>query len=701
MSILGTLSRSPMYLDRGERVDVTLTVTEDGGAYDLSDVTIILEIDDSEGETFAQKSSANDEQIEIDADPTTGIATIKFVGDDSIELDWPNTLSIWLYDGPDLIAQIFGPKRVPVRESALEPDQTPPGVVPVAPEIVEHLIAELVEVDTIDATDVTATTVVADTLEVAGERIYGGEIFPQQFGLLAGGGLTPEQRAQAIDTCILAARDRSAKPAVVIIPPEDNSALDHYLVDRLPGQNHVIRMRSGVDFIGRGWGSKLKVAGGVHAGDHYFLYPWLESDILIRDICLDGNRYNAQTNPSGYQGDEQSHIIQARGTSYMRIENVLFQNTFGDAIKAFGESALQPTKHLQIHHCNIRNTGRSGFAILADTYGWQVTKCIFEDINDQHIDYEASGPGGIDNLIAHCRFLGNDQGIRITMSGGTSNSDLTRVHDCMIRGGVEANGSMRVAFHDNDVFQNSPEVACLGLSSGLVRAKVHNNRFHHTDATSVAVAFGPRQDVQPEDCEFHHNWIYAAGGGMQVNSCNGMDVLHNRFFRTGARGSIGLQVTAIYPTVDNRVFGNRFYNWTTALSVGSGVGLDGLVVSENKAVDCYTAAEYEGSSFSNVSLGPWHLRNTTAFFGGLRNVEPWLEGGIARGVSSAGVVNDNSPIGALAGFTAPEGFLAARPGSTYRQLATEDPVYGAVALWLKQTGTGNTGWKRMLTEDDL
>lgn len=689
MSIVATLSRDPLYLSRGERVDVLMEVTEDGDPYDLGDSTIYLTVVDSSDEMVFEKSSDNTDQIEI-TDEDGGLATIKFVGADSLDLGWPNTISIWLFDGSEEIGQIYGPARIVPVESPFEPDETPPGVTPESPSSIPNLTSETFASDSI----------VADTIEVEGERVHGGILDVRQFGAEAGGSQTPEERAAAINAAIDAAAGRSAKPTVRIPAAPDSSGVRPWVIDRITGQNYAIRPRSGVDIVGDGrFATVIQQAAGVHMGDLYMFYPWLESNIRIAHLQIDGNRSN-------FEGDEQSHAIQARGTAYLRVEDVYFYELPGDAIKAFGESWDQPTKFLQAHNCHINGTDRSGFAILAQTLGWQVSKCIFENVSDAHIDYEPSGPAGVENQIWGCQFRGDDIGLRVTLSGGTTNSDLTHFFGNMVRGGVEANGIDRLMFYGNDVFQTQEEVACLGLSSGVYGAKIFNNRFYHSDSSSTAISISHRagagDPVLPTDIEFANNWVYAAGSAMQFNSCKSIDVSHNRFVRTGTQGGIGLAVVATMPgSGDVRVVDNKFTNWTTAFSAGATEIIDGVTVGWNEAYDCYTAMVFDAATtgkFGQVVLGPWKTRNITAMFSGLRLIEPWLEGGMGHGVSSAGEVNDNSPFGDYGGFTSPEGFLAARPGCRYRRLYDVNTDYGAVEQWLKKTGVGNTGWVRMAEE---
>ena len=60
------------------------------------------------------------------------------------------------------------------------------------------------------------------------------------------------------------------------------------------------------------------------------------------------------------------------------------------------------------------------------------------------------------------------------------------------------------------------------------------------------------------------------------------------------------------------------------------------------------------------------------------------------GVGHVRVSSDAEPVGfsSLLGRGAPEGVVAAPPGSDYRNL---DGGAGST-LWVKRTGSGNTGW---------
>lgn len=553
------------------------------------------------------------------------------------------------------------------------------------------------------------------SLEVEGERVTGGILDVRTFGAQAGGSQTPEQRAACINAAIDAAASRAAKPTVRIPAASDSSGVRPWIVDR-PLNNHAgvepfppggpqpycIRPRSGVDIIGDGRGATvIQLNGGAHGGDVYVMYPFLESNIRIAHMTLDGNRAN-------YSGDEQSHMICARGTSFLTVEDVDFVECPGDAIKGFGDGPNFPTKFIKIFNVTVKGTNRSGFAILADTFGWKISYVVFEDISDQHIDYEASGQGGVANEIGPgIWFMGGSNHIVLTVSGGTTPSDLTRVFGNYIYGAVEGNGVKRLAFYDNDVFCTFQDLPCLGLTSGLVDSQIYRNRFFN-GGIGWAVAFGQRAGVLPRGLSFNDNEIYSAGSGLLLDTVQDTQVMRNIIARTGSQAGTGLAVASVLAGArDIRAQFNDFRGWTNAIAAGGGgmQAVDGLVLSPNNASDCYTAIAFEGpmsggqpvlGMFGRVQLGPWQLRNVPGPFGGLRWAEPWLEGGLAAGIGSA---ESNAPAGSYAGFSAPNGLIAARPGSEYRRLYEEASNYGAVEKWFK-TGGGlsSSGWQRFLMD---
>lgn len=63
-------------------------------------------------------------------------------------------------------------------------------------------------------------------------------------------------------------------------------------------------------------------------------------------------------------------------------------------------------------------------------------------------------------------------------------------------------------------------------------------------------------------------------------------------------------------------------------------------------------------------------------------------GNVELNASSQGA--STTTISVLAGTATPEGVVTARPGSTYHDRGGD--------IYLKKTGTGNTGWKKILTE---
>ena len=127
---------------------------------------------------------------------------------------------------------------------------------------------------------------------------------------------------------------------------------------------------------------------------------------------------------------------------------------------------------------------------------------------------------------------------------------------------------------------------------------------------------------------------------------------------------------------------NAITNITTVAATGAGLtlpqALQGivLILSNNGSNDAriFAAGNSTINGFSGLT-GILLQKNTTGIFVG-NNTKQWTQ------------LNTSGVPGVLTGYGSPQGVVSAAPGTLYTNLNG-----GAnVTLWVKESGTGNTGW---------
>jgi polygalacturonase len=131
----------------------------------------------------------------------------------------------------------------------------------------------------------------------------------------------------------------------------------------------------------------LRMAPASYKGDTHVILVERSNGITIRDLTIDGNRFNVAYN------DEQSHGVDIHGGSDIRFVDVDFIGMHGDGIRLLG--LLGPTPvwvdGVWVERCSFAANGRSGIAIQRAVRGVTVTGSTFTQISDQSIDMEPTG----------------------------------------------------------------------------------------------------------------------------------------------------------------------------------------------------------------------------------------------------------------------------------------------------------------------
>ncbi|MBI2378446.1 MAG: right-handed parallel beta-helix repeat-containing protein [Deltaproteobacteria bacterium] len=179
------------------------------------------------------------------------------------------------------------------------------------------------------------------------------------------------------------------------------------------------------------------------------------SDVEILDCGFDGSREAMK----GLE-DEQAHAIllfakQGAGVRSVLIEGNHFTETKGDGVDLVGNHA--PVEDVIIRKCSFTRSKRSGITVQRATRHILIADNVFDDITDQYIDFEPTGPFDppTDILIENNELKAHryKSGLALTIGGNGVKSPARRivVRRNRILGGVGMIDLEDSSFVDNEI----------------------------------------------------------------------------------------------------------------------------------------------------------------------------------------------------------------------------------------------------------
>lgn len=461
--------------------------------------------------------------------------------------------------------------------------------------------------------------------------------------------------------------------------------------------------------------------------EHDPTYPWDSSQpdahmflcvgskrITFRDIKFDGQWDLIQVvNPSL---NEQVHgIYLSASTVYgqtgamcedITVDNVYFYNIRGDGIYMIGDATYQ-VDTVRVLNCKFEDNGRSGAAHQSVVNLWY-DNCDFVNISDQDLDFEITSARPFSNIfINNCRFNHSTATLSVALTGY---DDTNRMNHVRFTNNVMTAAAFNMRYvHDAVVANNTvigpdnnrPMDFAAGCSNLFVIGNYVEDNYGNEGAIRLNVGTTPTS----QNVHIMHNIVVqneTTGAGIYAFGVDRGLVIHGNMVAGAGEGQgIDFGVEAAIGTVYDYVAEeNDVWNFATGLRLRCGNNatneLDTVSICHNRFVDTQesptqiTGIWLDSNNNANFIANQSLIVESNVFGRGITTpinnqaaVTPICIGGV--GAANGGAV----AVGQWLCVGTPEGVVTARIGST----AVRSDGGASTTLYVKESGTGNTGWR--------
>lgn len=304
----------------------------------------------------------------------------------------------------------------------------------------------------------------------------------------------------------------------------------------------VLVLPSNITLFGDGASSVIKL--GAHTTEgHRVLRVANQTNVVIRDICVDGDKAN-QTAPA----DEQSHCVLILDSSNVSVQNCVLKNAKGDGVY-WGGNANPGSTNILIDGCSFDGNVRQGISGVRGEYVRIVNNDIANTTGNAPgagIDLESNNFGDTLNeiVIANNNIRGNFWGVFV--------HELAPARQVTITGNT---------FSDN----RTTDIFCRG--NGVV---ITGNTFY-----------------------LNNKQVASPGTAIDVSVCNSVTITGNSIvgnYNVNERGGI-----RIFPSCENIIVSNNTIKDTSSpafqvvLTTVAGNDVKGIVFTENTMLNCIVA----------------------------------------------------------------------------------------------------------------
>lgn len=471
-----------------------------------------------------------------------------------------------------------------------------------------------------------------------------------------------------------------------------------------------------VHFRGAGIGASIiRRKAGSYPGDTHIFQCGCASNCSFEDLTLDGNWQNCT------DGDEQRHGIYL-GSLIGICENIWIhrcslENMRGDGIYMIGAVNLDPTWYTQniwVEECEFLNNERSGGA---HQYGCHKIRYInnyfklYENNSDQDLDFEASGDAPLIDLIVMGNIFDHQTGtLCIALGGPVSPMDHVVFCNNLVLNGHLFSQHTTHALIANNVFLGRDDA---GDNSCVVdlRGQMEGLQFINNYVRSIGFTGDQEAPIR----------ITNLGSSLpsQVKVCGNIVDIVDAY--PSAFGILVKNPGHDVEVCDNIVNGDG----SNAIGIGIVIAEDGLA-HRNVKIDHNTIKNFASAAvFIGVSSPSSPLENASVCYNSIYddqdtptqttgivldgNVSTWdtsqtlkiAENIFGRGITTQvdmrtigfpyiciGGNGGPKAIGIYQVIGSPEGVVTAPRGA----LALRIDGGASTTLYVKTSGTGNTGW---------
>lgn len=461
-------------------------------------------------------------------------------------------------------------------------------------------------------------------------------------------------------------------------------------------------------------------------------------------------------NGSEQQHNVQVGNGSSAGAQFVDFINCKFvDGVGGDGIRllGFGYADATIVQDITIDNCRFINCDRSGVSSQRGCRRVNIHKSFFYGTVDQDIDFEPTGSGSlgqysiIGNTIVRA---GNGSGaVTLTGQGSTDANDRSIFANNNVFGGRVSARKVKDLIVSGNIINTGATAnvdAALDFGSYGPGITIEGNTIIRPSTSAAGVVLNIEYDSErPSNVTIANNHIFqeTQGHAVKVDSVDGMTIDNNHVTCTYSAGGYtailvaadgataygfenevavtGNRVRCLSVAADHgirvvghttykamaNITGNRLRNCTVGITAANRVGgdpvADGFVVpvliNGNNFRDCttkvsagtyYAVGGNPGSVFDAVgSVAPDGV--VTADIGSTyRRTDTGASYTKTSGSGNTGwALNAGSPdedLDVVTGTGSPEGVVTAGAGTIY---VRED----VSQIWLKSTGSGNTGWR--------
>lgn len=437
-------------------------------------------------------------------------------------------------------------------------------------------------------------------------------------------------------------------------------------------------LRSGVE-IGGSKTAVIKMADSQAASVRMFATATggTTTDVVIRDITLDGNKANQTVN-------EHRHALFLQDVTDVVCERVHFKDFTGDGAYLYNNADI-----VSFVDCEFSGHDRNGVTMGNNPTGVRITRGNFYDIAVQHVDAEPTAPNfATDVVIDGCYFdRGSGTDYLVTCAGtSTVRTRDWKITNNWFNGCVQVIWAEGVTITGNTWFVTNTAATkpCIELRRYSEGTSIVGNSFDSVETAIIASATSATD--QPHDFTIAANVFNLTGtasafGGTGASdyAIDGNTIRHDG---TGAATAITQRFTVAVRNVS--ITNNLIRGAAVALSLySSGTSQTERITVAGNTIDDdgYVGAvafRIEGSQITgHLVLADNNLADAVTF-SDTYALGTYLVGGNAHSSGAA----------IWSGTGTPEGSVTAPIGSQF--LRRDGGV--DTAVYTKQSGTGNTGW---------
>jgi hypothetical protein len=404
--------------------------------------------------------------------------------------------------------------------------------------------------------------------------------------------------------------------------------------------------------------------------------------IAAVNVSIDGVTING--NSSGQSVDEQKHgIVTTATASIVKIRNVLVQNCRGDGI------LIEGTSGVFLVNITTRSCERNGITLYA--YNGEVTSnvlisgCDLECVY-QAIDFEPEGTGDIyDIRIVGNRIATTTDSYGLAIGGSAIAHPVRQV---LVQGN-DVVGSVFLIFGVDIIVESNIIDGTISSSFYAVHTQDYSERVIISGNTIKAASnkiglYVVSSTTTPKHFVVAKNIVKTSGTdglGMRVSGTGPISVEGNQFF--GVNGYAGIIVQASFDMPSVQVVNNVFDGFANGIETApySTNNIEKMVVTGN-TVDNTGGTPTMTRGISIAGAAAQYLN--AHVFGNV--VDPGYAVPIDLWSTTVRTGGDYAPSFSCTGT--PEGAIIAPIGST----AMRRDGGAGTSFYVKESGTGNTGW---------